>query len=228
MERILISLIAITLMIAGVQDLDPMFQEKFVTASTTNSPDSTKCHYKPVNNYSGLNSLRARIAGRKGSDKKTLADTLQLYVDSIWNSYPKLTPARISSIEDKIFSCEDPAEQIERGEEAPQVVTTPTYFFFKIGGAELTDPSQEINLDAMAARIKDQNLKVHLTGASDAQTGTDAVNMRVSQSRADAIAALLVARGVPPDSITTTAAGGISTFENPKANRHCKVEIFAP
>lgn len=165
----------------------------------------------PVNNYSGLNSLRARLKNRHWNGKS-----------------PIDTTAVQSGDENRTFECQDAhttdsTNFIYAGGEC---IGAPVYFFFNLNTARLTDTSQMLNLDELARVANKYGLSVRVTGAADSSTGTSVINDSLSVSRAAFIAAELEQRGVPARRITKVSRGGIADHDPVEANRHTKVELF--
>lgn len=183
----------------------------------------------PRNNYSGLNSLRARLKNKHWNGKSPLegqapngngrADSLQHWPDSV----PGLGTGQFENLPDSALA--DYAVRMQSGREC---IGAPIFFFFELGTSHLTDPSQLVNLDELARVAKKYGLKVKVTGAADSATGTIGINNALSASRADYIASELNKRGLSPDRMTKTGEGGISDYAPTEANRHTRVELFFP
>lgn len=181
----------------------------------------------PRNNYSGLNSLRARLKNRHWNGKSLLegqapnengrADSLQHRQDSVSG----LGTGQFENLPDSTLA--DYAVRMQSGREC---IGAPIFFFFELGTSHLTDTSQLVNLDELARVAKKYGLKVKVTGAADSATGTVGINNALSVSRADYIASELNKRGLPSDRLTKTGEGGISDYVPTAANRHTKVELF--
>ena len=181
----------------------------------------------PVNNYSGLNSLRARLKNKHWNGKSPLegqapngngrADSLQHWPDSV----PGLGTGQFENLPDSTLA--DYAVRMQSGREC---IGAPIFFFFERGTSHLTDPSQLVYLDELARVAKKYGLKVKVTGAADSATGTIGINNALSASRADYIASELNKRGLSPDRMTKTGEGGISDYAPTEANRHTRVELF--
>lgn len=181
----------------------------------------------PRNNYSGLNSLRARLKNRHWNGKSLLegqapngngrADSLQHRQDSVSG----LGTGQFENLPDSTLA--DYAVRMQSGREC---IGAPIFFFFELGTSHLTDTSQLVNLDELARVAKKYGLKVKVTGAADSATGTVGINKALSVSRADYIASELNKRGLPSDRLTKTGEGGISDYVPTAANRHTKVELF--
>lgn len=188
----------------------------------------------PVNNYSGLNSLLARLKNKKWNGKSVEENSNQDTVDSA---------------EDCLFSCNDSVHGLELLEDsayhcrlaqdsisgikntslfADGTIGSPVYFFFCLNSAQLTDESQSINIDALARVAVKYNLSVRVTGAADEETGTSAINDSLSLKRANYISGQLLQRGVSSGKIIVDSKGGISDYSPQEANRNTKVELLAP
>ena len=183
----------------------------------------------PRNNYSGLNSLRARLKNRHWNGKSPLegqapngngrADSLQHRQDSVSG----LGTGQFENLPDSTLA--DYAVRMQSGREC---IGAPIFFFFELGTSHLTDTSQLVNLDELARVVKKYGLKVKVTGAADSATGTVGINNALSVSRADYIASELNKRGLPSDRLTKTGEGGISDYAPTAANRHTRVALFFP
>lgn len=183
----------------------------------------------PKNNYSGLNSLRARLKNKHWDGKSPLerqapngygwADSLQHWQDSV----PVPGTEQPGNLPDSTLT--DYAVLMQSGREC---IGAPIFFFFELGTSHLTNTSQLINLDELARVAKKYGLVVKVTGAADSATGTADINDALSVSRAGYIASELSKRGLPSDKITKTGEGGISDYVPTAANRHTRVELFFP
>lgn len=171
--------------------------------------DSTGYRIYPKNDYSGLNSLRARLARKDwngmGIPKTSRSLEYSFSVsDSVsWNKY---------------------VAEMAGGNKC---IGSPVFFFFKIGTTQLSDVSQMVNLDELARVAKAYNLKISVVGAADSATGNDGINNPLSKSRADYITQQLVARGIDKSMIISKSEGGIDEYSPIAANRHTAVRLFA-
>lgn len=79
---------------------------------------------------------------------------------------------------------------------------------FRIGSAKL-EQNQDINIFNAARYLKDNpNVNVVVTGYADKSTGTAAINQRLSEQRAEAVAKVLIDKyDIAPSRITTKASG---------------------
>ena len=177
----------------------------------------------PRNDYSGLNSLRARLKnkGWDGNPETMPKDMLKrddVYDKESMNEldsfcYGELDDAQIAYL----IALRDGTE----------VVGAPVYFFFNIGTDHLTDESQLLNIDELAKLAKAYNLKVKIIGAADSATGTNSINEELSSKRADYIMRLMRDRGVASDNIKTSHEGGIDDYSPVQANRNtCVILTF--
>lgn len=171
--------------------------------------DSMEYRCYPKNDYSGLNSLRARLAHKdwngKGKPKTSRSLEYSFSVsDSVsWNKYVAEMAGGTKSI------------------------GSPVFFFFKIGTTQLVDVSQMVNLDELARVAKAYHLKISVVGAADSATGNDGINNPLSKSRADYITQQLVARGIDKSMIISKSEGGIDEYSPIAVNRHTAVRLFA-
>ena len=209
------------------------------------SDNSDDIRRYPVNDYSGLNSLRARLKGYKGlgqalaingqgsdDDSTNLIDAIfasdnlgdsTLVADndlaSAFGESSNLNGAQSGSG----MSAEEYLALITFGKKC---VGSPILFFFNLGTSNLTDNSQLVNLDEIARVAKTYSLTIRVTGAADSATGTASINTGLGNDRADYIISELQKRGIAPSFITKINRGGIDTLTPNEANRHCKIELF--
>ena len=179
--------------------------------------DDTADRRFPVNDYSGLNSLRARLR-HKHWDGTSPLDTMVLLPG---NENPACKYSMSSGHQDSLST--DYTAFLYTDSEC---IGSPVYFFFSLNTAHLTDVPQMLNLDEMARVAKKYGLSVRFTGAADSSTGTPGINYSLSVSRAGFIATELIRRGISDEHITRTGRGGIADHTPTEANRHTKVELF--
>lgn len=165
----------------------------------------------PVNNYSGLNSLRARLKNRYWDGKSPLDTTVVQSVSESQASEHQDAHATDSTT----FICA-----------SGECIGAPVYFFFSLNTARLTDASQMLNLNELARVVNKYSLSVRVTGAADSSTGTSGINDSLSASRAGFIAAELERCGIPAERIAKMSRGGIADHNPVEANRHTKVELY--
>ena len=176
----------------------------------------------PKNDYSGLNSLRARLANRgwdgnpntmpRAMQKRNgVEDTEDIYsLDSLFNN---------SGVTDNAY-----LSAMLNGQE---YIGAPIYFFFHLGTDVLTEKNQVMNLDEIARVANKHGLQVKVIGAADSATGTESINDNLSRQRAEYIRRLLLDRGVDDSRIYTIYAGGIDKYSPAEANRNtCVVLSF--
>lgn len=185
----------------------------------------------PGNDYSGLNSLMARLRNRhwNGMDPLALpADTVggKEFADT-WQG-PDMADVQDSTVMAGVSNRTDARSIRQPANPDGGYMEIPVYFFFELGTTDLTEPSQGINLDALAHVIIRHGLHVTVTGAADSMTGTEEINDRLGRARAEYIARELVRRGVAPDWIEKADIGGISDYTPLEGNRHTQVRLFIP
>ena len=171
--------------------------------------DSTVYRIYPKNDYSGLNSLRARLAHKdwngmgKPKTNRSLEYSFSVSDSVSWNKY---------------------VAEMAGG---TKCIGSPVFFFFKIGTTQLVDVSQMANLDELARVAKACHLKICIVGAADSATGNDGINNPLSKSRADYITQQLVVRGIDKSMIISKSEGGIDKYSPIAVNRHTAVRLFA-
>ena len=177
----------------------------------------------PVNDYSGLNSLRARLKHRHWDGVSPL-DTAGMQPGGS-RPLPARKDARKTDSADMDSLASDSTAFMRFDGEC---IGVPIYFFFALNTANLTDASQGLNLDELARVADKYGLSVKVTGAADSGTGTPGINDSLSASRTDYIASELERRGIPSGRIVRASRGGIADHTPAEANRHTKVELFFP
>lgn len=187
-----------------------------------------KCQRTPVNDYSGLNSLRARLANRFWDG---LSDTTK-FQDAVDE---KILHADGHNAATVTIASE---AQKRRGEESTgnryfekilssgMPIGVPLLVFFKGGGTELTDSSQMINVKAVAELAKEYGFRIRITGSADSATGSVEKNETVSLNRAKYIFDLLTKNGLSEKSIIMLSVGGVDTYSPASSNRNCMIEMI--
>lgn len=248
MKKTLIAMIAMFMAMASVHAQESQRQTSASCDSLYHYTYDCGCHNHPVNNYSGLNSLRERLANRSwdGSSERSSAWGMSLdgsssdvagYGNNGTDSYGNEDNGSLADGTNGHVSSdgrwirwdnadEKSMELLSRIVKGELCIGTPVYFFFNLASTNLTDKAQLINLDAIADFAKQWHLTVRVTGAADSATGSADGNVSLSQSRADYISRILQERGVPGEKIQTVAEGGIEKFSPPAVNRQCKVELI--
>ncbi|MBR6863903.1 MAG: OmpA family protein [Bacteroidales bacterium] len=199
-------------------------------AQDTTTVQQTVKH-RPVNNYSGLNSLMKRLANPSW-DGHSFPMNTGLKIDDgtmvpvMGQSAEKRPHGGLE--ENSVYVDPTPRnsylEEIERGESP---VGTPVFVFFCLAGTRFTDPSQILNVNAAANLAIAKNLRVRIIGAADSATGSAQKNMELANRRSEVIASLMKDRGVPEDRIEVLSEGGIAAYEPVSANRNCRIELYA-
>lgn len=176
-------------------------------------------HLYPKNDYSGLNSLRARISKRKGEELDGMSQhqDRELIKDSNADSHQSEPSPWSSALSEEYM------QLISEGKSA---IGAPIYFFFHISTATLTEENQVLNINEIAKIANEYSLKIRIAGAADSATGSESINRTLSCERAEYIKRLLLERGVTEDSIITVYEGGIDDYSPIEANRHTCVSLF--
>ena len=188
--------------------------------------------YKPVNNYSGLNSLMKRLANPSWNGAPAQIGTgLKLEQGTISPLNVTSQNATTSPVTSSGSYAGENAEplslylrEMEKGE-VP--VGPPVFVFFRLAGSYITDSAQLLNIHAAADLAITQGLRVRITGAADSATGTADKNDALATARAEHIAKLMKERGVPEERIEVRSEGGITVYEPVSANLNCRIELFS-
>lgn len=163
----------------------------------------------PRNDYSGLNSLRARMRDKNSNGQKAKVVESASCTEECGNAD--------GESEDDYFTL------LQSGKVC---VGAPIYFFFELGTNRLLNSSQLVNLDEVARIAKKYGLKVRVVGAADSATGSEVLNDNLSRSRAGFIAEELVKRGMESGTISQMFEGGIDDYSPNEANRHTRIMLY--
>ena len=193
------------------------------------------CHYHPHNDYSGLNSLRARLADPswdgKGFRLPDIGTGLRFEdgkIRPLARSSEKADPpapvtSSAGSIQASDIALPPYLQEIGRGE-VP--LGPPVFVFFRLAGTSVTDSPQILGINAAADLAVARHLKVRITGAADSATGSPEKNAALAKARAEHVATLMEKRGVPRERIEVLSEGGTADYEPVSANRNCRIELF--
>ena len=106
-----------------------------------------------------------------------------------------------------------------------EFVNTPVSVFFNINKTNIASQKDLVNVQALAKYAKDNDSKLLVNGYADSATGTPAINQKLSEGRAQAVADELVKMGVEKANITTKANGGVDELSPISFNRRATVQI---
>lgn len=173
---------------------------KVVNDNTTCSDNYTR------NDYSGLNSLRARLNNRH------------------WDGNAPVQKDSTAMSDNNGQTASDYFTEMQQGKVC---IGSPVYFFFELGTANLVTPLQLLNLDEIAHLANEYGLNVTVVGAADSATGSAEINKSLGTSRAKYIATELHKRGVASAQVTLVNEGGISDYTPNEANRQTKVMLYS-
>ena len=191
-----------------------------------------RCHYRPVNDYDGLNSLRARLANptwngsipKIGTGMKLEGGRIKPLASSPERQESESPVTSSGSYAGENAAAENPfLEEMGRGE-VP--VGAAVYVFFRLAGSYITDTPQMLNIQSAARLAVAENLRVRITGAADSATGSSEKNAALALSRAQHVAKLIKERGVPEEHIEVLSEGGTAEHSPVEANRNCRIELF--
>ena len=178
----------------------------------------------PKNDYSGLNSLRARLRDARADKDRHKDGTVFIHdKDTVYMAHDKASI--YNNVSNSFYGNDSIASSLLRD---GKYIGPPIYFFFVLNTDKLTDHSQLVNLDGIARIAKKHKLCVQITGAADSATGNDSINNGLSQRRASYMAGELRQRGVDADMIEAVSAGGIDNYKPVEANRNACVRLLLP
>lgn len=187
-----------------------------------------KCHRTPVNDYSGLNSLRARLANRFWDGRSDTTKFQDAVDEKIAHADGHIEAAVTASSEIRERKGVDYTgnRYLDAVLSSGLPIGAPLLVFFKGGGTELTDSSQMINVKAVAELAKEYGFRIRVTGSADSATGSVEKNETLAHSRAKCIADYLVSQGLSEECIQTLFNGGVNEYSPSLANRNCIVEMI--
>lgn len=208
--------------ILKLEGLLDKYADMLFSMKDNNSKETTGGY--PKNDYSGLNSLRARLRKSQSEKDKHKGDTTFIHdKDTVYMAHGR---ASIYNNGSKSFQGNNTitSSLIMDG----KYIGPPIYFFFVLNTDRLTDHSQLVNLDGIARIAKKHGLRVQIIGAADSATGDDSINNGLSQRRASYIAVQLRQRGVDVNMMEVVSAGGINDYKPMEANRNACVRLLRP
>ena len=190
------------------------------------------CHNRPVNDYDGLNSLRARLANpgwdgsipNIGTGIKLEGGRIKPWVN---RGTKKETEEHVTvsanTTESDMDNDSPYLNGIGRGEVS---VGPPVYVFFCLAGTRFTDPSQVVSVNSAADLALAQNLRVRIIGAADSATGSVGKNAELAIARAEYVMRLFKERGVDVGKIEIRSEGGTDKLSPVSVNRNCRIELY--
>jgi hypothetical protein len=168
----------------------------------------------PYNDYSGYNSLMARLRNRRWDG---ISDSTAVGV----NGDRGVGGGRMAPSDSALWN-----GYLLAMEQNRECIGAPVYFFFRLNTAELTDGSQSLNIDEMARIAKMYDLRIRISGAADRATGSSDINRKLSRERALFIGRAFRERGIEKRNIVMVGRGGIDEYDPDEVNRQTKVELF--
>lgn len=106
-----------------------------------------------------------------------------------------------------------------------EFANAPVSVFFNLNRAKIASKKDLVNVEALAKYAKANGAKLVVTGYADSATGNAAVNQKLSESRAAAVADEIVKMGVERSNISTVGKGGVSELSPVSFNRRATVEL---
>lgn len=211
---------------------DSLEEEPLQTVSWSITTSSRKY---PVNDYSGLNSLRARLAeAGKSTDNNNANAQTDLSLSALCHCNDS-TACMCSDCHGECSGNGHCGKPNTKNESAKATLvngadtlglTVPYICYFKINTHNLTDNSQLDYLSEIVKLAKERNMAIRVIGAADSATGTADLNQRLSEDRADYISDQLMALGMGSEHIEVQALGGIEEFTPIANNRYCKILLI--
>lgn len=116
-------------------------------------------------------------------------------------------------------------EKVVETKTVTNTVSTTASVFFNLNSSKIASRKDLVNVKEVAEAAKAAGSKIVVTGYADSKTGTASINQRLSQARAEAVAAELVKMGVDRNNIEVVAAGGVDTISPYSYNRRATVQI---
>lgn len=115
---------------------------------------------------------------------------------------------------------------VEKGPSvAAELSKIPVSVFFNINKSEIASKKDLVNIQVLADYAKANNLKMVVTGYADSDTGSAEYNQKLSEDRANTVAAELQKMGVDASKIATKANGGVADLTPVSFNRRATVQI---
>ena len=107
-----------------------------------------------------------------------------------------------------------------------EVTCIPVSVFFDAMSTSLTDRGQLSQCIELVEYVKQTGCKVRVEGYADAATGDAALNGHLSEGRANAFADELVRMGIPRESISVKASGGVDKLSPSFLNRRATATLL--
>lgn len=236
MKRYIIITLALALgaLALHAQDTIRDYPTKYPDGLWRLTPDSVS-HYRPHNDYSGLNSLLMRLANPfwdgKGLKLPDIGTGLRFEDGKIRPLTTRKESTDDPSPETSFPGSADKSDIVHNPypEEIQNGVLpfgAPVFVFFRLAGTHVTDSPQILGINAAADLAVARNLKVRITGSADSATGTPGKNEEIAKARAEHVASLMEKRGVPRERMEVLSEGGTANYEPVSANRNCRIELF--
>ena len=106
-----------------------------------------------------------------------------------------------------------------------QYVNLPNSVFFNVNSTKIASRKDLVNVEALANYAKENGSKVLVKGYADSKTGTEAINNKLAEGRANAVVDELVKMGVNRDNIEVVNCGGVDSLAPFTYNRRATVEL---
>lgn len=167
----------------------------------------------------GLTFNLGKASWEKTPDVELINTLHQSELDAL-NARLEDANAENERLRNELANQQQPAEQPTK-----EYVATPVSVFFGLGKSKIASKKDLVNVQSLVNYAKDNNTKLLVTGYADSATGSEAVNQKLSQKRAEVVAKELVKMGIDKDNITIKANGGVKELSPDSYNRRATVQV---
>lgn len=185
------------------------FAQKSVAAGSDAAvePDAVESRRIPAEYQDELGAARVRLLSAYGRGAKDAAPVEVANAQIMFDSWlqEREENHQVNDIGNAKSGFESAMAQVD-GILLGSAPAGPYNVFFDLGKAELTGDAGALLANILSNLEKSPASKVVVSGHADT-SGSAAYNLALSQERADAVAAYLIANGVPESAITKIAAG---------------------
>ncbi len=106
-----------------------------------------------------------------------------------------------------------------------KITTVSQSVFFSFNSSKVASKKEIINLESLAAAVKNSNAKLSVVGYADSATGSAEYNQKLSEARANAVAEKLIEMGVPQEKLIVEGLGGVAVEKPARLNRRVIITV---